>query len=128
MSGTLELLIEALNANTAALLSSKGEAAGDAKTTKSTSTKTTSTKTTATKEDKPAKPTFTKQQATQAIVALKDAVGTDAAKALLSKHGFKKLADITEDKFDVLHAEATAELEEFNAANAGGEEEGDDDI
>lgn len=128
MSGVFEQLIEALNANTAALNAAAAaggttSAPADTKSTKSTSSKSTSTK----KEtEKKTGPKHTKAEATEAIVTLKDTVDIDAAKQLLAAHGFKKVADITEDKFDVLFDEATAQLE---AHNAGGEDENaDDDI
>lgn len=122
MSGTLELLIEALNRNTEALLAANGStpaAAADTKSAKTTSTK--STKTTSTK---PAGPKHTKAETTEVVVAVKDTIGVDAAKKLLADHGFKKVADITEDKFDVLFDEGKALLD----AQGGEEEAGEDDI
>lgn len=126
--GALELLIEAVNKNTEALnnlAAAQGNTSADAG---SKSTKTTSTKTTSTtkKDDKKSGPKHTKAETTEVIVALKDTVGVDAAKALLGAHGFKKVADITEDKFDALFDEATAQLEAHNAG--GAEENADDDI
>lgn len=126
MSGTLELLIEALNANTAAILGQQKTAAPAAD--KTTAGKTTAAKGTAAKDKAaPAKPKHNKAETTEAIVALKDTVGVDAAKALLGEHGFKKVADITEDKFDVLFDSATEQLEAFKAENTG-DSEGEDDI
>lgn len=128
MSGVLELLIEALNANTAALNAAAAAGGSTSAPAETKSTKTTSTKSTSTKkaDDKKAGPKHTKAETTEAIVTLKDTVGVEAAKALLGAHGFKKVADITEDKFDALFDEATAQLE---AHNAGGDDEnGDDDI
>ena len=127
--GALELLIEAVNKNTEAqlaLAAAMGNTASDAGS-KSTSKSTSSTKSTTKKEtEKKTGPKHTKAETTEAIVTLKDTVGVDAAKALLAAHGFKKVADITEDKFDVLFDEATEQLE---AHNAGGEgENADDDI
>lgn len=121
MSGVFELLIEALNRNTEALQANQaagGNAPADTK-----STKTTSNKTTGTKNTKVA-PKHNKAETTEVIVTLKDTVGVDAAKTLLAAHGFKKVADITEDKFDVLFDEATAQLEAHEPEQTGG----DDDI
>lgn len=126
MSGSLELLIEALNNCTAALQAhnaangNTSSAAADKSA--AGSKKTTSTKSTKTETPKATK---TKQETTEAIVALKDTVGKDAAVALLKKHGFAKLADIAEDKFDVLFEEATAQLEAHNNA---GDNAADDDF
>ncbi|QJI52223.1 hypothetical protein [Cronobacter phage JC01] len=125
MSGSIELLIEALNNCTAALqahTAANGNAAGAAADKSASGAKKNNAK--------PAKPetpkaTKTKQETTEAIVALKDTVGKDAAVALLKKHGFAKLADIAEDKFDVLFEEATAQLEAHNAA---GDTPADDDF
>lgn len=128
--GALELLIEALNKNTEAQLAvaaAMGGASSDAGS-KSTSSKSTSTKSTTTKKETEKKtgPKHTKAETTEAIVTLKDTVGVDAAKSLLAAHGFKKVADITEDKFDVLFDEATAQLEAHNAGSD--DENADDDI
>lgn len=120
MSGTLELLIEALNRNTEALLAANGAApaAADTKPAKTTTTKPKNTST------KPAGPKHTKAETTEVVVAVKDTIGVDAAKKLLADHGFKKVADITEDKFDVLYDEGKALLD----AQGGEEENGEDDI
>lgn len=127
MSGVFEQLIEALNANTAALNAAAAAAGNTSAPADTKSTKSTSTKTTTKKEpEKKTGPKHTKAETTEAIVTLKDTVGVDAAKQLLAAHGFKKVADITEDKFDALFDEATAQLE---AHNAGGDDENaDDDI
>lgn len=119
MSGTLELLIEALNRNTEALLAANGAAPAAADTKPA--------KTTPAKPAKPAKaagPKHTKAETTEVVVAVKDTIGVDAAKKLLADHGFKKVADITEDKFDVLYDEGKALLD----AQGGEEENGEDDI
>lgn len=128
MSGILEQLIEALNANTAALnaaaANGSAPAATETKTTKTTGTKSTGTKkTTETK----AGPKHTKAEASEVVVTVKDTLGVDEAKKLLGNHGFKKMADITEDKFDAIFEEGTAMLE---AAKAGEEDttDADDDI
>lgn len=127
--GALELLIEAVNKNTEAQLAvaaAMGNTASDAKSTSSKSTSSTKSTTTKKETEKKTGPKHTKAETTEAIVTLKDTVGVDAAKTLLAAHGFKKVADITEDKFDVLFDEATEQLE---AHNAGGEgENADDDI
>lgn len=125
-NGVLELLIAAITANTAAveaLTAAQGGAAaseaGSKTTAKTTNTKTTKT----TKADDKPKSKYTKQQVTDAIVALKDAKGQAEAKAVLQASGFAKLADITEDKFDELHDAAVEAL-------GGGDEDNssDDDI
>jgi hypothetical protein len=125
-NGVLELLIAAITANTAAveaLTAAQGGAAasdaGSKTTAKTTNAKTTKT----TKADDKPKSKYTKQQVTDAIVALKDAKGQAEAKAVLQASGFAKLADITEDKFDELHDAAVEAL-------GGGDEDNssDDDI
>lgn len=123
-TGVLEALIIALAANTAAveaLTAAQGGAApaGDAGKTTTTSKTTKTTK--APKDDKP-KSKYTKQQVTDAIVALKDAKGQADAKEVLAASGFAKLAEITEDKFDELYEAAT------EALGGGSEENSDDDI
>lgn len=121
-NGVLESLVAALAANTAALEANTAALAGGSAPAgeKTTTTKTTkgSSKTT-TKEPKSQ---YTKQQVTDAVIAVKDSKGGAAAKALLKDQGFEKLADITEDKFDALYAAAQEVL--------GGEEpaEEEDDI
>lgn len=120
VTGVLETLIAALNRNSDLLES----AASAANTTGDANTKTTSTKSTRggkASTTKKTGPSHTKAEATEAIVALKDTVGKDAAVALLKKHGFAKVAEITEDKFDVLFDEATAQVEA-----AGNDDDGDD--
>lgn len=119
MSGSIEtlnanvlLLIAAVEANTAAL--SGGAPA------KTTTAKTTTNTKTAKTTEKP-KSKFTKQEVCDVIASVKTTLGVPAAKALLADHGFAKLADITEDKFDALHEAGTALLGEP-------EENNDEDI
>lgn len=109
--GALELLVDAINRNTEALqalIASNGAAPADAKA---------AGKSTAAKNTGKAKPTekvgpkHTKAEASEVCVAVKEKLGVDAAKALLGNHGFKKMADITEDKFDAIFEEGTALLE-----------------
>lgn len=118
MSGVFEQLIEALNRNTEALNANSGAAPADAK--KTTTTKTTGGKGTTTTKTKPA---HTKAEATEVVVTVKDTMGVEAAKKLLADHGFKKVADLTEDKFDVVFEQGTELLEAHKAENGGGEEE-----
>lgn len=127
--GSIELLIEALNKNTEsnlALLAARGEGSFSGTTVASSDTaaapKSTGKKTAAKKEEKSG-PKYSKAEVTETIVALKTTKGADAARAFLKEHGFAKLADITEDKFDTLYEGAKALLE-------GGDEEeaSDDDI
>lgn len=127
--GALELLIEAVNRNTEATLQlvalggAASPAASDTKTTTAAGTK----KTTTTKKPTETKagPKHTKAETSEVVVTVKDKLGVDKAKELLSNHGFKKMADITEDKFDAIFDEGKAMLD----AEGGEEDENaDDDI
>lgn len=121
-------LIAALEANTASNLQGKtADTAADAGA-KTTTSKTAgakgAVKTTGTKTTK-VTPKHSKQETTDAIVSVKETLGAPAAKALLSDHGFAKLADITEDKFDALFDAATDLLPQEEPA---AEEPTDDEI
>lgn len=134
--GTLEALIAALNANTAAILG-QASTTVSAKDTATDPEENGTTETAAQKkarlakeakekaaaEAKAKKPKFTKQEATDAVVSVKDTLGVDAAKELLSDHGFKKVAELTEDKFDEIYLAAKKLLSEA----AGGDDESNDD-
>lgn len=109
MPGVLELLIEAVNRNTEALNAlAAAQGAAPAADKKATTGKTTSTKP---KADAKPSPKHTKAEATEVVVTVKEKLGVDAAKALLANHGFKKVADLTEDKFDAVFEEGTALLD-----------------
>lgn len=121
-TGVLEALIIAVAANTAAveaLTAAQGGAAAPADAGSKTTGKTTGKGTNKTTKTEP-KSKYTKQQVTDAIVALKDAKGQADAKEVLAASGFAKLAEITEDKFDELYEAATAAL-------GGGDDAGEDD-
>lgn len=121
-TGVLESILAALLANTAAVeanTAALGGAATPADAGSKTTGKTTGKGTNKTTKTEP-KSKYTKQQVTDAIVALKDAKGQADAKEVLAASGFAKLAEITEDKFDELYEAATASL-------GGGEEENSDD-
>lgn len=108
-AGILETLIEAINRNTAAIESAQSPAA----------TVTPAEPVEDKAEPKKAEPKkaapkkapaseHSRAEVTEAIVALKEAKGTAAAKSVLSDNGFAKLADITEEKYDDLYAAAIA--------------------
>lgn len=116
----IQSLIEALNANTAALTggaaaSTTSTAAADtAKTTTAAGGKTTKPKTT----------TAPKGPSREEVVALltkiKDERGAAEAKPLIEAAGVKKMAEIPDDKLKSVFEAATALL-------AGGDDAGDDD-
>lgn len=113
MSGSIEtlnanilLLIAAVEANTAAMSGSAPVKGADAK---AGTTKAGTTKASTTKNEKP-KSKYTKQEVCDVITAVKNTLGAPAARALLSDHGFAKLADITEDKFDALYESGKDQL------------------
>lgn len=116
--------IEALNRNTAALeaVAGSGKPADAAETTTKTTTRTaskTGAKTTTTK-----KAGKSVDETTAALLKLKDEFGLEHAKAVLSKHGFKQMKDMTEDKFDAVFKDASDKYTELSDA---GDDDGDDD-
>lgn len=129
-AGILETLIEAINLNTAALKAAQSPAA----------TSTTAEPVEEKAEPKKAEPKkaapkkaapkkapaseHSRAEVTEAIVALKEAKGTAAAKSVLSDNGFAKLADITEEKYDDLYAAAV----ELMPGEDEGDAEEEDDI
>lgn len=127
MSGILELiyaeqqktnaLLEQLLANGGTTSAAAGEDAGAGKTT--TKGKTTKGKTTAAAD----KPKHTKDEVVAAVVAVKDAFGAPAAKAITAKFGLAKVADAKEEHFDDLFAACEAKLAE---QEDGGNDEEDD--
>ncbi len=98
----------------------QGGAAAPASTTKSTGGKSTGGKG---KADTAPVTKFTQQEVADLIVGVKDTFGGAAAKEILQKSGFAKLADIKPEKFDELHANATAKM-----AEKEDEQPSDDDI
>lgn len=128
MSGSIELLIAALNANTAALEANTAANGAAAPATNTAAAKGTAAKGTAAKGKAAVKedakvPTATKADAIEAITAVRDAKGLPAAKAILKKFGWDKASAITEDKaqevLDLCKAEMGEEAEDAS---------GDDDI
>lgn len=82
-------------------------------TTGTTTKKTGSSKKSSAKKTEDAAPPAavrSKQEVMDAVIAYKDALGAPAARDLLKKYGFEKLAVITEDKYDVLYDDATDAL------------------
>lgn len=108
-------LLETLIAN-GGVAAPAGETADAGKTTSTTGKKTT---TKAKTTEKP-KPTHTKDEVVAAVVAVKDAFGAPAAKAITAEFGLAKIAEAKEDQFDAIFDACQAKLEESNAA---GEEE-----
>ena len=129
MSGSIELLIAALNANTAALEAhtaavGAAPAAAEEKPAATKGKAATATKgkaATATKEEAKT-PSVTRADAIEAITAVRDAKGVPAAKAILKKFGWDKAAAVTDEKAAEVLALCKAELGEE------AEVEGDDDI
>ena len=125
MSGSIELLIAALNANTAALeahTAAVGAAEEKPAATKGKAATATKGKAaTATKEEVKT-PSVTRADAIEAITAVRDAKGVPAAKAILKKFGWDKAAAVTDEKAAEVLALCKAELGEE------AEVEGDDDI
>lgn len=113
-AGILETLIEAINRNTAAIESAQSPAATvtpaepveDKAEPKKAEPKKAAPKKAAPKKAPASE--HSRAEVTEAIVALKEAKGTAAAKSVLSDNGFAKLADITEEKYDDLYAAAIA--------------------
>lgn len=101
----LQNLIDAVNANTAALQGAGkpvAAATGDAEKTTRTRTKKEETKAPAS--------TRSKAEMQAAVNEVKEALGTAKAKELIKKAGFDRLADVTEDKYDELYDSAKALL------------------
>lgn len=119
MSGSIELLIAALNANTAALEAHTAAVGAAPAEEKPAATK--GKAATATKEEVKT-PSVTRADAIEAITAVRDAKGVPAAKAILKKFGWDKAAAVTDEKAAEVLALCKAELGEE------AEVEGDDDI
>lgn len=110
-------LLEQLLANGGTPSAAAGEDAGAGKTT--TKAKTTKGKTTAAAD----KPKHTKDEVVAAVVAVKDAFGAPAAKAITAKFGLAKVADAKEEHFDDLFAACEAKLAEKEDEDGNDEED-----
>lgn len=86
-----------------------------------TTTKTTTKKNTKSKAEDKVKPTHTKDEVVAAVVAVKDAFGAPAAKAITGQFGLAKIAEAKEDQFDAIFDACQEKLAE--ADNDEGEEE-----
>lgn len=86
-----------------------------------TTTKTTAKKNTKAKAEEKVKPTHTKDEVVAAVVAVKDAFGAPAAKAITGQFGLAKIAEAKEDQFDAIFDACQEKLAE--ADNDEGEEE-----
>ena len=128
MSGSIELLIAALNANTAALeahtaaVGATPAAAAAEDKPAATKAKAATTKAKAAAKEEVKTPSVTRADAIEAITAVRDAKGVPAAKAILKKFGWDKAAAVTDEKAAEVLALCKAELGEE------AEVEGDDDI
>lgn len=120
--------IEALNANTAALeaLVKQGGGATSSKKTEKTEESTGKTSK-AGKSDKSSKSAApTQDEMTAALLKLKDDYGIEHAKKIMKKHGFVKMAEITEDKYAAVLKDAVKAHEALESAGDGeGDDEGD---
>lgn len=96
-------------------------ASSDAGETTTTTTKTTAKKNTKAKAEDKVKPTHTKDEVVAAVVAVKDAFGAPAAKAITGQFGLAKIAEAKEDQFDAIFDACQEKLAE--ADNDEGEEE-----
>ncbi|HGE7051801.1 TPA: hypothetical protein ACGCAJ_004719 [Serratia marcescens] len=107
MSGILEQLLaeqQKTNSLLETLIANGGAApaggdAADAGKGKSTTAKRGAGKTNTTEK---AKPTHTKDEVVAAVVAVKDAFGAPAAKAITAQFGLAKIAEAKEDQFDAI--------------------------
>lgn len=107
----IENLITALNENTEALKSAGKGATSSAE---ATGDKTTGKTKSAEKADKVKKPTKTQAEMNAALIALKDKFGGDKAKEIIkSVGGVEKMAEIPEDKYDLVFAAAEAKYAEL---------------
>lgn len=115
MSGILETLIEALNANTAAILGNAGAATTAATKSEATSTTAATKGTKGTKTTKPevASPKHTVEEVQAAAVAVKDKFGSPAATELIKEHGkAEKLKDIKPENYDAFVEACEAKVAE----------------
>lgn len=120
--------IEALNANTAALEALVKQGGGATSGKKTEKTEETTGKTgKAGKTEKSSKSAApTQDEMTAALLKLKDDYGIEHAKKVMKKHGFAKMAEITEDKYAAVLKDAVKAYEAIESAGEGeGEEDGD---
>lgn len=118
--------IEALNANTAALEALVKQGGGATSGKKTEKTEETTGKTgKAGKTEKSSKSAApTQDEMTAALLKLKDDYGIEHAKKVMKKHGFAKMAEITEDKYAAVLKDAVKAYEALESEGEG-EDEGD---
>lgn len=124
--------IDALNANTEALKSfsatgaapAPAEASAEKAKPEAAAAKTTRTRATAAKKATGK----TVEEASAALVKLKDEFGIEHAKSVLKESGFSKMAELTPEKADAVFKSAEAKYAELQENDGEEEEEGDDDI
>lgn len=116
----IEALTAAIQANTAALQAisagSTKDSEATAKPEKASSAKAAAKPAPAAKSE----PKRTRAEMQAAVNEVKERKGIKAAKGLIKRAGFDKLADVTEDKYEELYEAAKRELE----ADDGAEEDG----
>lgn len=122
----IQALITSLDANTAAHTGGtvkasavKTEGAGD-----KAETKAAAGKTVAKSKAAAAAPKYTVEQVKAAAVRLKDEESSEAAKAMIKKHGAAQLADLKPAAYDAFVEEITALLD---GDDAGEDDAGEDD-
>lgn len=103
----IEALTAAIEANTAAMKSTGGTAAGATGKTEKVEKTTKTTKTTTKKSE------HSVEEAQAVLIKIKDEFGIDNAREVLKKHGVAKMAEIPADKADAVFADATAKYEEL---------------
>jgi hypothetical protein len=125
----IQELIDALNANTAAIQANAGAANTTAATTTASTEKAGKTggKAKADTTEKTAKQTKTKDEATAALMKLKDDFNIDEARKILKQFKYEKMADIKEADFDNIFNAAT-KLHEELTTEADGDGGGDDGL
>lgn len=67
-------------------------------------------------------PTHDRSAVNAAVNEVKDQLGIEAAKSVLAQHGYKKLADVEDAKFDAVYASAKEAL--TATGDAGGSDDG----
>lgn len=86
--------------------------------------KKTKAKTAETEAPKVKKPAHTQAETIAAIVKIKDEFGIDEAKKVVEELGFKKMSDITEDKYDEAFALSEKRFAELTEAIADENDDG----
>ena len=86
--------------------------------------KKTKVKTSETEAPKVKKPAHTQAETIAAIVKIKDEFGIDEAKKVVEELGFKKMSDITEDKYDDAFALSEKRFAELTEAIADENDDG----